>query len=1394
MNARTIQHPGVQIREIDLSEYTETRVVNNAYIIGFADKGPIYDFSWVTTQSEFLKIYGQPQNEAEKYLYYAAMSILNNGGTPIISRMPYDNKQCKTYKGLALRYAGVSQDKSNDPDSVKVWGWSTSPATKGDYFPDFYDSVGVYAFKGNNAIPLSATIAVPLTGVASLLGSKDSDQELLYKLQNKLYYQGNDYKTGDIKIGQVIYSLNPVPSSSMGQYFNTYSKINNDSKIIYDGLQPYYDKLINRNGLSGDTDQKNVCKSCNTEIIKLQDNIDKNPQIRGYSGLSGWFGIKNIGTKTIHISAYFNTTLLSSDYDISSGNIKFLTLPAIESYSYPTNEKGKKQIEKIALTMIEEYYPLSSGFINDLYKINTLNKKSTPVLEEKYRGMLPSQDCLFNKDGNLIGAIISLDSNKTTFNPELSVDQIKKTVYENFANMFIINKSALDNSTDEYYWKKYGFTGTLYYHGICPSTMELPYGVVSSLFNDTLLSTELDTRVSQIKSPSSITSLLHLMNSPKFWNTNASTIKGDNSAEINEAIIDAELLTQNGVGYQYGIYLDSKEVQISNYQYDDLVTSQKFTDGQNQTNSDCINDPDFKYRSDIRAANFIILDKQKSIATGDGSNEGYFVTIIDPYDSLKAQRLLSNPYTESELNNNSTEDFNYSIKYWTEQNKVDWNNKVANEINIMNMLQHVYNADNILIGENASSSRHKNLMNSWSTPLTGGYYDDSISHNLGTLYPQVPLADIKPGQKTGLAAMEKIYSSYIVVAVCKTVVDPSNGKITVSIIESFFGSLLDEKNNQNGRNMYIGDIINSSSNYIEFYRNKFVKNPYSTDDAFQVRIPQIYIKNSAELKEAAQTAGIDLALYDTNEFFDVFVPETYKVYGNEPCFEWDEFCELYELSQGSGSFRFAKDAFDNFIKKLSNIVGEDATKLSFTQFHQSAKFKKAYEDYFLNADKDAWINDALVILPSDFTDNLQMYSYQKLIKDLNYKANIFIFDKTSTCFYNNHPTAYFTSFSRKESQKIIANTTGLVGANQGTTINVAKNFLIDMDRCIKFIKNVDDVSIFFVVDAGLSTIAQFCDNITWDYFKKDKAFEPVTGGWITQQFDPDNDQDAEDRQITCIEDVNTWRVVVGKLDEISKEIRKDCMTIIDAPRQLTLDGAAPKIRKSKFTNDWEKKIGDKLKFISGINSSYTAGYYNWLRMTDQFSGKSFWLPPTCKVIGNLMYLNIMNLPWLAPAGFNYGVITGIHAISHNPGFKEEDQIYLKSWNYIKQYPYEGFVIEGQKTTLTKNSAFNRINVRTLFLDLERYVYNISKTFKYQVNNQYTREQYVQIINTKFADYQSRGGIYEYKIVCDETNNTWESIDRNELRATIYIKPARLIEYILVDFICTKSGANFEELT
>ena len=1366
MNARTIQHPGVQMRQIDMSQYRDAIIVNNAYIMGFADKGPIYDYSWITTQSQFIKLYGKPQTEAEKYLYYAVTSVLNNGGTPVVARMPYDNKQCKSYKGLAIRYSGITDDndtaETKSVDNIKIYGWKDKPQVEQDFYPDYMGENGVLARFGTNAIPLSADVVVPLDKLSTVLGFEEDASTTLGKVSK--------YLTKNNK---------PIVSSTIGDVLNIFMGYESDDSVInaYKNIKALIDKvdvkLLNQFTIDKYAPSSYAFEDLSTTINNVFAYIDGNEidsdvrsELINYiksdycvSGLVYYITGCLTGTPSTCIKS-----TLDGDDDSDYSEI---------ANAYDRFKVTKKYIYNPQIVDLQETYTTlvstNLNFATISSKLDIPNLSVSFVTEDQKQYI----SAKFGNDPTYIAK-----NNET----------IRRDVINRFLQLkdYVNNKSYTATITDEYKFNGVPLSAI----NIPPSAIENFRESLTGDAGDYVLAMTLDDIATLEQGDEGFDTALkfaRLFNSPSFYDT--SSLYDENGYhEATQALIDSKVITKSKLGYKNIIMLDSKEMTISNDQYDDLVTQSKFTDGDNITNPDCKNDINRHFRSDIRSANFFIVDKHKSIAFGEGANEGIFPVIIDPYDGMKAQRLLYHNYSDAELQNNFDPK---TIDYYLQQNDIDWRQRVIDQIENQNSLQHVYNADELLVGEQKTGARFKNLMDQWSTPLTGGFYGDSISKNLGRLYPQISIGDVKPGQTTeDYTGIEKTYSSYVVIAVCRTLVDPANGRITIAVIESWFGSLFDEKDPATGESQYIGNKINEGSDYIEFYRNDFVKNPYS-DNAFEVRVPQIYMRNSLELKQAADIAGIDLSLYDTNDVYnnllesDEFAADLNGKY----YFTWKDFKDLYTkiVINNCDTLKYAKYDFLYFGERLASIAGNTTFDIN------DPIYEKIYKDYFEKAQANRFGDNGLTIVPQDFTEGFELYSYSKLIKDLNHKANIFIFDKTDTCLYNNHPVAHFSSFSRKDSQKIIANTTGLAGERQQAVSNVAKNFLIDMDRCIKFIQNIDEVSIFFVVDAGISTIAQFCDNIVWDYYKKDKAFEPVKGGWVTQGYDPEHEQDAQDRQITSLESISTWRAVVAKLDEISKEVRKDCMTIIDAPRQLTLEGAAPKVRRSKPTNDWTTAVGNKLRWISGINSSYTAGYYNWLRVTDTFTGKAFWLPPTCKVIGNYMYLNIQNLPWLAPAGFSYGVVTGIHGISHNPSYKEEDEIYLKSWNYIKQYPYEGFVIEGQKTTLTKNSAFNRVNVRTLFLDLERYVYNMSKGFKYTVNNQYTRQQYVQTLATKFNDYKSRGGIYDYKIVCDQTNNTPQTIDANELRASIYIKPAKLIEFILVDFICTKTGTNFEEI-
>jgi phage tail sheath protein FI len=168
-------------------------------------------------------------------------------------------------------------------------------------------------------------------------------------------------------------------------------------------------------------------------------------------------------------------------------------------------------------------------------------------------------------------------------------------------------------------------------------------------------------------------------------------------------------------------------------------------------------------------------------------------------------------------------------------------------------------------------------------------------------------------------------------------------------------------------------------------------------------------------------------------------------------------------------------------------------------------------------------------------------------------------------------------------------------------------------------------------------------------------------------------------------------------------------------------------------------------------------------------------------------------PWFAPAGFTRGVLVGVNDLAIYPKQKQRDQLYKISMNPVAFFPNEGFVVFGQKTMLKKPSAFDRINVRRLFLNLEKATKQTAKFFVFDPNTLFTRTQVVNVLSPIFENAKNTEGVYDYRIVCSELNNTPEVIDNNELKIDIYIQPVRAAEFILVNFYATRTGTNFDEL-
>jgi hypothetical protein len=257
--------------------------------------------------------------------------------------------------------------------------------------------------------------------------------------------------------------------------------------------------------------------------------------------------------------------------------------------------------------------------------------------------------------------------------------------------------------------------------------------------------------------------------------------------------------------------------------------------------------------------------------------------------------------------------------------------------------------------------------------------------------------------------------------------------------------------------------------------------------------------------------------------------------------------------------------------------------------------------------------------------------------------------------------------------------------------------------------------------------------------------------------------------------------------------RGDCMFIADPIRHILVTGRNTKIlsdRTKNFQRDvyWAMRHQFEL-----VNTSYAATYGNWILGYDDFTGEKVWLPFSGYQAAIMARSDAAEFPWSAPAGFTRGLVTNALDIAINPNQKQRDEFYKININPVMFSPAQGVVVFGQKTMSRKPSAFDRINVRRLFLALERPTKKAAQFFVFEPNNEFTRTRLVNVLTPIFEIAKQNGGCYDYLIVCDERNNTPQVIDTNEMKVDILIKPTRTAEFILVTFTASRSDANLEEL-
>jgi len=249
------------------------------------------------------------------------------------------------------------------------------------------------------------------------------------------------------------------------------------------------------------------------------------------------------------------------------------------------------------------------------------------------------------------------------------------------------------------------------------------------------------------------------------------------------------------------------------------------------------------------------------------------------------------------------------------------------------------------------------------------------------------------------------------------------------------------------------------------------------------------------------------------------------------------------------------------------------------------------------------------------------------------------------------------------------------------------------------------------------------------------------------------------------------------------EDRKDCVGFA-SPYRAAVVGVTSSITQTQNVKD---------AFDKCPSSSYMVFDSGYKYMYDKYNDVYRFVPLNGDTAGLCAYTDGVADPWFSPAGYNRGSVRGAIKLAYNPMKADRDILYKARINPVVDFPGQGVTLFGDKTALTKPSAFDRINVRRLFLVLEKAIATAAKYMLFEFNDEFTRAQFRNMVEPFLRDVQGRRGIFDFKVICDSTNNTGEVIDRNEFIGDIYIKPARSINFITLNFIAVRTGVAFSEV-
>ena len=374
---------------------------------------------------------------------------------------------------------------------------------------------------------------------------------------------------------------------------------------------------------------------------------------------------------------------------------------------------------------------------------------------------------------------------------------------------------------------------------------------------------------------------------------------------------------------------------------------------------------------------------------------------------------------------------------------------------------------------------------------------------------------------------------------------------------------------------------------------------------------------------------------------------------------------------------------------------------------------------------------------------------------------------------------------------------GLSLAKNAKTVDGANNYFIDVVNSQSQYVYVCDLETKFLTETAPVELSTTSDSSDFTYKTSDAQFEftlaggsdgTVAKGTVTAALDLFADGDATDINFIFAETLSESPVTQKEIDEKLIEIasnRKDVIAFISAPLSIATTG---------LSGLADTKTDTVIDYFDGLAStSYAVFGSTPVQMYNKYTDRFIWVPDSGHVAGLCAYTDDVTDPWFSPAGLNRGQLRGVSKLALNPNKTQRDDLYKARVNPIVSFPGEGIVLYGDKTALSRPSAFDRINDRRLFITLEKAIATFAKYQLFELNDEFTRGAFRAAVEPYLRIVQARRGVTDFRVICDTTNNTGAVIDANGFVADIYIKPARSINFINLNFIATRTGVEFKEI-